>query len=49
MHLFKLLVEMTPESSPVVPKTVNKRPVGDFFFTVLRHPDEHPLKTPFLP
>jgi hypothetical protein len=37
------------ESSPDVPKTVNKRPTGEIFFTVLRQPDEQPLKTPFLP
>ncbi|MFN9979920.1 MAG: hypothetical protein ACK53Y_08415, partial [bacterium] len=37
------------ESSPVVPKTVNKRPTGEIFLTVLRQPDEQPLKMPFLP
>ena len=47
--LTTLSLSSPTESSPVVPKTVNKRPFGEIFFTVLGQPDEHPLKTPFLP
>jgi hypothetical protein len=36
------------ESSPDVPKTVNKRPTVEIFLQVPRQLDEAPVKTPFL-
>jgi hypothetical protein len=39
---------LAPESSPDVPKTVNKRPTGEIFLRVPQQPDEAPVKTLFL-